>query len=1189
MGKPLLEVWKEEKQAKRLSKTGSPSFQPSRHLPTSRPTSSNGLKAAAAFLRSKRSRPIVEDTSSIVDSDTDVGGASHTPSLALSALSPADDWDPDSPAPEISETQGHPSAAPTSFSVRIPKRELDGAEYLLYQGSPAYTASLLSTSQEDSQHYLKSSSSRQPDPSQPSPSQQLRNNLWTTHQNLLAAIEVSSQPVQQIEVPASSEELENKDSQPAPPGISSSVVHESGSTVNTTTENQEASVRTSNDQPSSISLDSQPNNILSSAQPASQGVWYPEAQSQSLIPIEAEQPSQSSSGLVFQTQVSPPRTLASRLSAAETLSQVAEESEGQSDGMDASAVRQSPRLQGATLATGSRSPRPSPRPTPREQLRRATTPQKDEGEDAAAGRSALGQSHNYGSHLSPHARATQSRLSQQYTSAQSYQEPALAATLTQDTVYDHALGSSALPIQQSIEEEPSSSAEEHNSIASKASSSQASLQNERPVQADGMSLPETPVFGEEEYAVPLPAEGKIQSSYTDIINSKRKTILKFIHRRDSVGSANGHPSRTQERNDMIELMDRLHDAVTHFDLGLPGFATQYSIDSQHATKYAEYSGSKFVFLGHLIDIMSNVDCTIIIACKSGRVQDLLVDFLKMKHVRVHRFDRPGSARSITPDVLQATLKVDVISTFSDFDIHCSPRPILMIAFDCTLDSQSAHIQRIRELHSQGRHRPLPVLHLLVQNSSEHIDRCLRKAMPSPQRLKVLVRATWQARTNLGGSPTYVPAIGDEPEGRPMDLSDLQRGVRKSPNRKLNMIAAIVAQAALSGSIPFKERWSLGDIPEVQYDEFVESPPESSQITTAANTATATPRDGRARSRTPLSRAGTPSGRKRLLEVQGASSALSKRVRLSPARDFSPTVEVVREAEIVEQLREQLKAAAAELATEKELRLKAEEDRDNAQKRVQDYTRDHEGLMRRYEKRRAKTRELDTQIKQMQTSADFNKTKHEKTVENNTKLKEQVAQLKTELTAAREDLKKEGGDIGALEEAREEARKAKESNMKLEKSVENTKRDFEFTRQQYQEASNRAAELGGQTTELEEQVAALKIQASDEKRRLREMNTQEASKRDLAKIESLEQENKGMQVMIKKMEEKMKVLEKGRGVQTRGSSQPPGTPPVAQGSGYGTRSRQGSPAPGTVLSASRDAREAHGGGGRDRVSGLRHER
>ena len=1185
------------------------------------------------MVRKTRGRRVIQDSSSPIGSDTEPGGVSKTPSLARSAPSPADDWDPESPAAEILETQDHHSTAPNGFSVKIPQSAIDKAEYASYHESQltqhtSATWPIVSPSKDTSDRSVRRSNKLQGTLNQASASQQLRQSLQLSQLKRLEGLESPTNVSHQVEVPASSDL--KQDSNPGPSDKNSdSIIQESSSAVDPSLQKSQASQSAST---AHIDLGqaylngshSVSDNLLSSAQSVFDDFAPDGTHSQSLKPIEAANPStQASSPWAFQTQIPAIQPLQSQQSQSRKSHRKpstpklgifkphqnhlglavrspnsrapTQKSLGSPIKMDVPAVRQSPRLQGATLASGSRSPRPSPRPQPREQLRRAMSPQKADEEGQPTALTIGGSTHSYGSHLTPDARPThQSRLSHEYTSEQPqpHYEQALSSDLTpQSPIYDNALGASALPIQQSIEEEPSSSAEEHNSIASKASSSQVSLQNERTVpQVDGISLPEVPVIGPAEYAIPLPAEGRIQSVYSELIRAKKKLIMKFIHRRDSVGTANGHPNRTVERNEMNELMELLNNVVTHLDLGLPGSATQYSIRPDEAPAYAQYAGSKFVFLGHLIDILMRVDCTLIIACKAGQSQDLLVNYLKKKGVRVHRFDRPGSSRSVTPDIHQATLKVDVISTSSDFETNVSPRPALLIAFDSSFDSQDPHIRRIRELNSQGRHRLLPVLHLLVQNSSEHVDRCLRRAMPSPQRLKLLVRATFQARSNLGGSPTYVPAIGDEPEGRPMDIHDLQRGVKKSPNRKLNMVAAIVAQAALSTD--YEDKWTLGDMPPIEYEELEDTPPKSSRVTTTANTATATPRDGRARSRTPLSRAGTPSGRKRLLDVESASSALSKRVRLSPARDLTPTVEAVREHDMIEHLREQLKSLTSELATEKEARLKAEEARDHAQKRVDDYNRDHEALLRRYEKRRAKTRELDMQIKQLQTTADFNKTKHDRTVDNNNKLKEQVAQLKTDLTTAREDLKKEGGDVAALEDAREEARIAKESNTKLEKSIDSTKRDFEFTRQQYQQASNRAAELGGENNELEEQIAALKIQASDEKRKLREMNSKTAQQKDLAKIGQLEQENRAMQVMIKKMEEKMKVLEKGRGVQTRGSSvQPPGSPGVGQAPGYGTRSRQGSPAPGTVLSASRDAREAlHvGPSGRDRVSGLRNER
>ena len=868
--------------------------------------------------------------------------------------------------------------------------------------------------------------------------------------------------------------------------------------------------------------------------------------------------------------------------------------------MDAPAVRNSPRLRTATPVTNAKSPQP---PTP--EIARARSPLKDDNKASAT--SPLARSRplvaSYGSTLSPSSAAEppiQQITNQPHALAELFGEGAAmpSGLSPQTSGYDTAIGFSALPIQQSIEEEVPSSADEPDASDSKNSSSQQSLQHEREVpQVDGLSLPLQPVFGPAEYAIALPAEGKIQSAYIDTINAKKKTILKFIHRAGSVLSGSGSPRHTHQRNEMNELIDRLHDTTTHFDLGLPGFATQDSIRSEKAMKYAQYAGSKFAFLGELVAMLQNVDCSIVIASKAGHVQDLLYDFLRMKPVRVQRHNRPGSARSVTPEVHRALLKIDLVSTTSDLELLLSQSPILVIAFDCSFDNQSPQIRRIRELNSHGRDQLLPVVHLLVSNSSEHIDRCLRKSMPSPQRLKVLVRATYQARANLGGLPTYVPHSSDEPAGRSMDSQDLNRGIRKSPSRKMKEIARIVSLGALSED--FERYWTPGAMSDVQYDELDDTPPKISRAATGANTAAATPRDARARSRTPISRAqsktpvsraGTPSGKKRLLHVDDPVAVLAKRQRLTPMLDATPVPEAKIQLEL-HHLREQLKSTQSELATEREVRLKAEESLAYTKQRLEEWTNSHADMLRRYEKRREEIRRFDRENKHLKAAAESNKTRSERTTEATTKLKEQVTQLKTELSTARDDLKKEGGDTAVLEQAREETRAAKEKVTSMERSLENTKRDFEFTRQQYQDASNRAAELATSNTELEEQVERLKVLASDEKRRLYQININNAQKRDQGAIEKLELEKRGMNVLIRKMEEEIKTSKKGRtGVQTRGSSaQPTGSPSV-----HGTRSRQGSPSMNTVMSASRDAREAlyghgHAGpGARDPVNRLKNE-
>ncbi|KIX99427.1 uncharacterized protein Z520_05003 [Fonsecaea multimorphosa CBS 102226] len=737
---------------------------------------------------------------------------------------------------------------------------------------------------------------------------------------------------------------------------------------------------------------------------------------------------------------------------------------------------------------------------------------------------------------------------------------------------------SALPIQNSIEEEEQTSNGEQFSSDSKASSSQQSVENERDVpQVAGLVPPSLPILGPAEYALALPCEGKIQSIYSDIIKDKEKSIKKFLSRHESVGSSNGSPARTQERNEMNELVQRLHDTVTHMDLGLPGIPTQYPDESQEHAAYANYAGSKFSFLGHLVELFKNIGCSIIIMAREGPIQDLLEGYLKMKHVAVKRQDRMARSKSATPDRIITDFQVELLSTGSTHQVAIYSRPILMIAFDSSFDSQDPQVARIRSHFSEKRPSLLPVLHLLVANSSEHVERCLPRSMPSTVKLKALVRATYQAWPNLGGKPTYLPRPTDQPEGRPMDVSDLQRGIRKSPERKLAKLASIVLQAAISPD--FDKNWSLSLMPELQLTEYAETPAKRSGVTTRAET----PREALARSRTPLSRSGTPSGKKRLLDVDGFLPALQKRQRLTPLRDSAEASNKIDTTYQVAQLQDQIKKLEAELGMERVGRQNAEQDRENAHEQLAQWKQDHAGLQRRYEKRMTKCHELERQNKNILKTIESNKTRNEKFAEDNLALKQKNAELQKELAAARAEIKAGGGDAAAVEAAREEARTLLAKNTALERSLENTRKDFEFTRTQYQEASNKAAEFANQVTDLEGDVAKLSQQAGTEKRRLKETNYQNSIKQHLAKIAEMELERKSRDTLLRKLEEENRHLRRNRGIQTRGSSvQPPGSPGLDGHSGRGTRSRQGSPAPGLFANSHHNSVASRG-------SLLRHER
>ncbi|OAP64563.1 hypothetical protein AYL99_00535 [Fonsecaea erecta] len=750
-------------------------------------------------------------------------------------------------------------------------------------------------------------------------------------------------------------------------------------------------------------------------------------------------------------------------------------------------------------------------------------------------------------------------------------------------VDDGALGGSALPIQDSIESEEPTLHGEQFSSDSKASSSQQSVQNERDVPRMAELVPQSlPILGPAEYAVALPCDGKIQSIYSDIITSKEKAIKKFLSRHEPVSSATESPARTQESIEMNELIQRLHDTVTHMDLGLPGIATPSPHESQEDATYANYASMKFSFLGHLVDVFKSLGCSIVIMAREGPIQDLLENYLKMKQITVKRQDRMVRAK---PDRISTDFQVDLVSTWSTHQVAMHPRPIMMIAFDSSFDSQDPQAARIRAHFSYKYPALMPVVHLVVANSSEHVDRCLPKSMPAPMRLKALVRATYQAWPNLGRQVTFIQRPSDEPEGgRAMDFADTQMGTKKTQERLLDHFASTVMQAAISPDFEaFWEQESLFLMPHLQLTELTETPAKPSGVNTRAET----PREPVTRSRTPLSRSDTPSGRKRLLEADSFLPALQKRQRLTPLRDRDATEASSSSrsetANQVAQIQDRVKKLEAELEKERLARQQAERARDEAYEQVAVWKQAHAEVQRRYEKRMVKGHKLERDYSKVLKTRERDKARNERIVEDDLALKQKNAELQKELAAVRAEIKAGGGDAAALETAREEARTLYAKSTALEKNLENTRKDFDFTRTQYQEASNKAAEFATQIKDLEEQVASLSQQAGTEKLRLKETSYEDSITHHLAKIAELEQECKTRDMLVRKLEEENRNLKRNRGIQTRGSSvQPPGSPGLDGHSGRGTRSRQGSPAQGMFANS-------YHTGATSRGSLLRHER
>lgn len=717
------------------------------------------------------------------------------------------------------------------------------------------------------------------------------------------------------------------------------------------------------------------------------------------------------------------------------------------------------------------------------------------------------------------------------------------------------LDPASMIIHESIEEEPLSSTDTSQLLDSKANSSQESLNNERQVETvDGIMIPTHPILGPNEYALPLPAEGKVKSAYDEIIKVKKKSILKFIQRKGSPGTSEISSKKTTERNEMQEMLRRLNDMVTHFDLGM-GMQTQYSVNSQENAAYADYAGSKFVMLGYLIDQLKEKDCSLVLFAQQGELQDLLSGYLRMKHVNVHRPDRPaenGDSQSASNFV------VELLAPYAGESPSFLRKPALIIAFDFSFSVADPQVKALQQQFGND----IPIIHLLVINSSEHVERCVPEALTSNIRLKVVVRTTYLAAPSLGGEITYVPDESDRPaDGRPMDMSDLQRAVRKSPERRMALIADILADAALNGD--FAEKWDIGGMPELKLAQF-ESP---SRVSRAVSR---TPQPRTPRAQTPLSRAITPIGRKRLLELEGENG--TKRQRLTPMRDgASETRSQHGTSEELVHARKQISELMAELAGTKTALAVAEQKQVSAELKAIDWEQSLSELQRRYEKHSSETKQLRKENKKLNGTISAMKERDEKSLNEKADLRGQVTELKSQLASARDDLKSAGGDIAVLEEAREESRKATAKVAAIEKTLNNTKTDLEFTRERYQDASRKAADSATEMKTLEAEMDKLKLAANDSKRSLKAMNYQTSLQKAYERAEQFKLEVKNRDAVIKKLQDENAALKTRRGVQTRGSSVQPAASP-------GSRSRQASPAPGHLM--------PHSG---SRASALRHER
>jgi hypothetical protein len=158
-------------------------------------------------------------------------------------------------------------------------------------------------------------------------------------------------------------------------------------------------------------------------------------------------------------------------------------------------------------------------------------------------------------------------------------------------------------------------------------------------------------------------------------------------------------------------------------------------DLEKAATWAEYSSSKFQFLGHLVEIAGSHDIHIIVMVKKGKAMETVERYFLGKGF-VYSRPRGEMHGNAGISMRKGPLSFGIYAAENDGVIETCKSPSMIIVLDSSFNPSQPSIEQFRTTYA--RHGSLlPVVWLLISNSSEHIKRCLPNVSHT-QKLRLLM-------------------------------------------------------------------------------------------------------------------------------------------------------------------------------------------------------------------------------------------------------------------------------------------------------------------------------------------------------------------------------------------------------------------------------------------------------------------
>lgn len=243
-------------------------------------------------------------------------------------------------------------------------------------------------------------------------------------------------------------------------------------------------------------------------------------------------------------------------------------------------------------------------------------------------------------------------------------------------------------------------------------------------------------LGEMEFVIPLSMNTRVRDQYISTINYYRQAIENLM--KDEIPD----DGLVEE---VREMLSRVNQVTTHVDLVNGDLMTQQQTSPEEEAIWAENCSAKFQFLHHLFHCIRDLDLHIGIIARPGRLLDIIETFLKGRYIV---YNRPDTLTRSDSRIAKGRMEVSLIASGEEGAATLPKAANLIVALDGSFDAQDVQIGILRS-HLTMVGQLSPIIHLLVYNSAEHIERCLPKLMDPIDRLRKIVSCMTQTRHEVG--------------------------------------------------------------------------------------------------------------------------------------------------------------------------------------------------------------------------------------------------------------------------------------------------------------------------------------------------------------------------------------------------------------------------------------------------------